>query len=112
MRDLVRNALRMRPDRIIIGEVRGKEAFELLVALTTGHAGAMATIHSSGTGQALTRMMHLIQMADSGIPFEAVAEQVHEVIDLVVHLVRDAEGNRRVGEIRRIDSEPPGRRLG
>ena len=111
MRDLVRNALRMRPDRIIIGEVRGKEAFELLVALTTGHAGAMATIHASGAGQALTRMMHLIQMADSGIPFDAVSEQVHDVIDLVVHLVRDDQGNRRVGEIRRIDPEPPGRRL-
>ncbi|MFP4200709.1 MAG: CpaF family protein [Clostridia bacterium] len=109
MRDLVRNSLRMRPDRIIIGEVRGKEAFELLVALTTGHSGAMATIHASGPRHALTRMIHLIQMADSGIPYEAVVEQLHDVFDRVIHLVRDSEGKRRIAEIESVKGLAPGR---
>ncbi len=112
MRDLVRNALRMRPDRIIIGEVRDREAFELLVALTTGHSGAMATIHASSAGHALTRMIHLIQMADSGIPFEAVVEQVHDVVDAVVHLRRDTGGQRYVSEFRSLDDPGGGGGLG
>ncbi len=102
MRDLVRNALRMRPDRLIIGEVRGKEAFELLVALTTGHSGAMATIHASGPEHALRRMAHLIQMADSGLPHEVIVEQATDVVDLAVHLMRTPDGSRRVASIAEI----------
>ncbi len=109
MRELVRNALRMRPDRIIIGEVRGAEAFELLVALTTGHAGSLATIHAAGARHALTRMVHLVQMADSGIPYRAVVEQVRESFDRIVHLVRDADGKRRIVAVCAVDALDRGR---
>lgn len=99
MRELLRNALRMRPDRILIGEVRGREAFELLSALTTGHAGALATVHAAGPGHALRRVVHLVQMAETGIPYEVIHEQVCDVMDLVVHLRRSAEGRRWVESV-------------
>ncbi len=105
IRDLVRNALRMRPDRLIIGEVRGREAFELLVALTTGHAGAMATIHASSPKHALRRMSHLVQMADSGLPHSVIVEQVRDVVDLGIHLSRTEEGVRRVTSIAAISED-------
>jgi pilus assembly protein CpaF len=99
IRDLLRNALRMRPDRIVIGEVRGIEALDLLTALNTGHEGALSTLHANSPADALRRLETLALMAGVGLPHEAVAEQVERGIDLVVHIQRQADGARRVTEI-------------
>jgi pilus assembly protein CpaF len=99
IRDLLRNALRMRPDRIVIGEVRGIEALDLLTALNTGHDGALSTVHANSPGDALARLETLALMAGVGLPHEAISEQVRRGIDLVVHLQREADGARRVTEI-------------
>ena len=99
IRDLLRNALRMRPDRIVIGEVRGIEALDLLTALNTGHDGALSTVHANSPGDALRRLETLALMAGVGLPHAAVAEQVQRGIDLVVHLQRRPDGSRRVTEI-------------
>jgi pilus assembly protein CpaF len=99
IRDLLRNALRMRPDRIVIGEVRGPEALDLVMALNTGHDGALSTVHANSPADALRRIETLALMAGVGLPHEAIAEQVQRGIDLVVHLERGADGSRRVGEI-------------
>ena len=99
VRDLLRNALRMRPDRIVIGEVRGPEALDLLTALNTGHDGALSTVHANSPADALARLETLALMAGLGLPHEAIAEQVRRGIDLVVHLERRADGSRRVAEI-------------
>ncbi len=99
IRDLLRNALRMRPDRIVVGEVRGTEALDLLTALNTGHDGALSTVHANSPGDALSRLETLTLMAGVGLPHEAVAEQVRRGIDLVVHLQRQTDGSRRVTEI-------------
>jgi pilus assembly protein CpaF len=99
IRDLLRNALRMRPDRIVIGEVRGAEALDLLTALNTGHDGALSTVHANSPGDALRRLETLALMAGVGLPHAAIAEQVQRGIDLVVHLQRLADGSRRVTEI-------------
>jgi pilus assembly protein CpaF len=99
IRDLLRNALRMRPDRIVIGEVRGPEALDLLTALNTGHDGALSTVHANSPADALARLETLALMAGLGLPHAAIAAQVRRGIDLVVQLQRDAEGSRRVVEI-------------
>ena len=99
VRDLLRNALRMRPDRIVIGEVRGVEALDLLSALNTGHDGALSTVHANSPVDALGRLETLALMAGVGLPHEAIAEQVQRGIDLVVHLERGRDGARRVIEI-------------
>ncbi len=99
IRDLLRNALRMRPDRIVIGEVRGAEALDLLTALNTGHGGALSTVHASSAADALARLETLALMAGLGLPHEAIAAQVRRGIDLVVHLERRVDGGRRVAEI-------------
>jgi pilus assembly protein CpaF len=99
IRDLLRNALRMRPDRIVIGEVRGAEALDLLTALNTGHDGALSTVHANSPGDALARLETLALMAGVGLPHEAIAEQVRRGIDLVVHLQRRSDGSRVVTEI-------------
>ncbi|HET6830392.1 MAG TPA: CpaF family protein [Solirubrobacterales bacterium] len=93
IRDLVRNALRMRPDRIVIGEVRGAEAMDLLVALNTGHRGALSTVHANGAADALRRLETLAMMAGLGVPHEVVSEQLTNAVELVLHLER--EGNER-----------------
>ena len=98
-RDLLRNALRMRPDRIVIGEVRGAEALDLLTALNTGHDGALSTVHANSPVDALSRLETLALMAGLGLPHEAIAEQVQRGVDLVVHLERRADGSRRVVEV-------------
>jgi len=103
IRDLLRNALRMRPDRIVIGEVRGAEALDLLTALNTGHAGALSTVHANSPADALARLETLALMAGVGLPHAAIAEQVRRGIDLVVHLERRADGARRVSEIAEVD---------
>jgi pilus assembly protein CpaF len=99
IRDLLRNALRMRPDRIVIGEVRGVEALDLLTALNTGHDGALSTVHANSPADALSRLETLVLMAGVGLSHATVAEQVRRGIDLVVHLQRRADGSRRVSEI-------------
>ena len=96
IRDLLRNALRMRPDRIVIGEVRGPEALDLLTALNTGHDGALSTVHANSPEDALRRIETLALMAGIGLPHGAIRDQVRRGIDLVVHLVRDGEGTRSV----------------
>jgi pilus assembly protein CpaF len=96
MRDLLRNALRMRPDRIIIGEVRGSEALDLLVALNTGHGGALSTIHANSAEDSLRRLETLALMAGVGLPHEAVREQVGRGLDLVAHTGRGPDGSRMV----------------
>jgi pilus assembly protein CpaF len=99
IRDLLRNALRMRPDRIVIGEVRGPEALDLLTALNTGHDGALSTVHANSAADALSRLVTLALMAGVGLPHEAIAAQAQRGIDLVVHLERRPDGTRRVTEI-------------
>lgn len=99
IRALVRNALRMRPDRIIVGEVRGGEALDMISALTTGHEGSLSTLHASSPGEAMRRLVTLALMGDLELPWRAVADQVASAVDLVVHQARDASGARRTVEI-------------
>jgi pilus assembly protein CpaF len=99
IRRLVRNALRMRPDRLIVGEVRGPEALDLLVALSTGHAGSLCTIHAGSAAEALRRLETLALMADVGLPLAAIRDQIADAIDLVVRQERGADGARRVVEV-------------
>src|SRR3954449_9745497 len=96
IRRLVRNALRMRPDRIIVGEVRGAEALDMLTALSTGHDGSLCTVHAGSPAEALRRIEVLALMADLGLPHAAIREQVADAFDLVVCQARTADGGRRV----------------
>jgi pilus assembly protein CpaF len=99
IRRLVRNALRMRPDRIIVGEVRGPEALDMLSALSTGHDGSLSTIHAGNPTEALRRVETLALMADVGLPHAALREQVADAFDLVVCQARGRDGTRRVVEV-------------
>ncbi len=99
IRDLLRNALRMRPDRIVIGEVRGAEALDLLMALNTGHQGALSTVHANAPDDALRRVETLALMAGVGLPHASIREQLGRGIDLVCHLARLRDGMRRVVEV-------------
>ena len=103
IRDLLKNALRMRPDRILIGEVRGPEALDLLTALNTGHDGALSTVHASSAEDALRRLEVLTLMAGIGLPLEVVANQLRRGIDLVVHLTRCGDGSRKVETILEVE---------
>ena len=96
IRGLVRNALRMRPDRLIVGEVRGAEAHDMLAALATGHEGSLSTVHAGSPAEALRRVETLALMAGLGLPHEAIRAQVCDALDLVVHQVR-ARGRRARG---------------
>jgi pilus assembly protein CpaF len=102
IRDLLKNALRMRPDRILIGEVRGPEALDLLTALNTGHDGALSTVHASSATDALARIEVLALMADVGLPLNVIAAQLRRGIDLVVHISRTGEGSRMVTGIEKV----------
>jgi pilus assembly protein CpaF len=99
VRDLLRNALRMRPDRIVIGEVRGGEALDLLMALNTGHEGALSTVHANSPEDSLRRIETLALLAGAGLPHAAIREQLGRGLDLVVHLARLGDGARRVVEV-------------
>ena len=99
IRDLLRNSLRMRPDRIIIGEVRGPEALDLLTALNTGHDGALSTVHASSAEDALARIEVLSLMAGLGLPLDVIGVQLRRGIDLVCHISRQPDGSRKVTEI-------------
>jgi pilus assembly protein CpaF len=106
--DLLRATLRHRPDRIIVGEVRGAEAFDLLQALNTGHLGSMTTIHSNSAEQALTRLAHCVVSGPVGLSHSSIREAIALAIDLVVHIAREA-GDRRVTEVMavtRYDAHP------
>ena len=96
IRRLVRNALRMRPDRIVVGEVRGAEALDMLAAMSTGHDGSLSTVHAGSPEEALRRLETLALMAGVGLPHAAIREQVADAIDLVVHQAR-AAGRRAAG---------------
>jgi pilus assembly protein CpaF len=99
IRALVANALRMRPDRIVVGEVRGAEALDMLQALNTGHEGSLTTVHANSPAAALRRVETLALMAGVGLPHEAISEQVATALDLVVHQARGADGRRRVESV-------------
>jgi pilus assembly protein CpaF len=96
IRRLVRNALRMRPDRIVVGEVRGGEALDMLGAMSSGHDGSLSTVHAGSPEEALRRVETLALMADVALPHAAIREQVAGAIDVVVHQRREADGPRRV----------------
>jgi pilus assembly protein CpaF len=99
IRALVRNALRMRPDRIVVGEVRGAEALDMLMALNTGHEGSLTTVHANSPEDALRRVETLALMAGVGLPHEAVREQVASALQLVVHQARAPSGGRRIESV-------------
>ncbi len=99
IRDLVRNTLRMRPDRIVVGEVRGGEALDMLQAMNTGHDGSMTTVHSNTPRDTLSRIETMVLMAGMDLPIRAIREQVSSAVDLVVHLNRMRDGSRRVTQV-------------
>ncbi|MEZ5287858.1 MAG: ATPase, T2SS/T4P/T4SS family [Vicinamibacterales bacterium] len=101
-RQLVINALRMRPDRIVVGEVRGEEALDMLQAMNTGHDGSLTTIHANSPRDALYRLDTMVAMADLNIPDRAVRQQVASAINLVVQLTRLSDGHRRITAISEI----------
>ena len=98
-RDLMRNALRMRPDRVIIGEVRGAEAFDMLQAMNTGHDGSMCTVHANNTRDALIRVENMVQMGNMGLGAAAIRRQIVGAINLVVQAERQRDGGRRVTQL-------------
>jgi pilus assembly protein CpaF len=103
IRDLVRNSLRMRPDRIVVGECRGGEALDMLQAMNTGHDGSMTTVHSNSPRDALARIETLTLMAGFDLPVRAIREQVASAVDLIVQLSRLRDGTRRVTHVTEID---------
>jgi pilus assembly protein CpaF len=108
IRTLVRNALRMRPDRIIVGEVRGAEALDMLQAMNTGHDGSLSTVHSNSPRDALARVETMVLMAGYELPVRAIRQQVASALDLIIHLERLEDGTRRVTaitEVQRMESD-------
>lgn len=101
-RSLVRNSLRMRPDRIIIGEVRGAEALDMLQAMNTGHEGSLTTIHANSSRDALTRLENMVGMAGMNLPTKAMRQQISSAISVVLQLVRLSDGKRKVSSIQEI----------
>ncbi len=101
-RDLVRNSLRMRPDRIIIGEVRGPEAFDMMQAMNTGHNGSMSTVHANSARDSMARIENMVLMANLSLPTRAIRAQIVSAIDLIVHIERMRDGVRRVTEVMQV----------
>jgi pilus assembly protein CpaF len=108
IRELVRNSLRMRPDRIIVGEVRGAEALDMLQAMNTGHDGSLTTVHANAPRDALARIETMVLMAGYDLPVRAIRQQVAAALDLIIHLERLQDGTRRVTaitEVQRMESD-------
>jgi len=108
IRELVRNSLRMRPDRIIVGEVRGAEALDMLQAMNTGHDGSLCTVHANTARDALSRAETMVLMAGYDLPVRAIRQQISSALDVIVHLSRMRDGQRRVtaiSEVLRMESE-------
>ena len=103
VRDLLRNSLRMRPDRIIVGEVRGAEAVDMLQAMNTGHAGSLSTVHANTPGDALARLETMVLSSGLDLPLQAIREQVASAVDMVVQIGRMADGRRGIRAIAEID---------
>jgi pilus assembly protein CpaF len=101
-RELVKNALRMRPDRIIVGEVRGEEAFDMLQAMTTGHEGSMTTVHANSPRDAVSRMEQMVGMAGFPMSEASIRSQIASAIRIIVQLQRFADGKRRVTSVSEI----------
>jgi pilus assembly protein CpaF len=99
IRDLVRNALRMRPDRIIVGEVRGAESLDMLQAMNTGHEGSMSTLHANTPRDAISRLETMVLMAGMDLPLRAIREQISSAVDIILHLTRLRDGTRRVTHV-------------
>ncbi|HVV35505.1 MAG TPA: ATPase, T2SS/T4P/T4SS family [Acidimicrobiales bacterium] len=99
IRELVRNALRMRPDRIIVGECRGAEALDMLTAMNTGHEGSMSTCHANSPLDALRRLETMVLLAGEGLPLDAVRDQLHAAIDVVIEVARGRDGRRRIRSV-------------
>jgi pilus assembly protein CpaF len=105
IRDLVRNSLRMRPDRILVGEVRGAETLDMLQAMNTGHEGSVATLHANSTEDAIVRLSTLASMSDLNVPYDALRDQINSAIDVIVQLTRTVDGQRKVAEIAVVASQ-------
>ena len=103
IRDLVRNSLRMRPDRIIVGEVRGGEAFDMLQAMNTGHEGSLTTLHANSPLDALNRLETMVLMGGIEIPVTAIRDYIENAIDIVVEVARLSDGRRKIVEVSEID---------
>ena len=103
IRDLVRNSLRMRPDRIIVGEVRGKEAFDMMQAMNTGHEGSITTLHANGPIDAMNRMETMIMMNEMSIPVSAIRGYIENAIDIIVQIDRLSDGRRKITNISEVD---------
>src|SRR5438874_6577597 len=99
IRQLVRNSLRMRPDRIVVGEVRGAEAPDMLQAMNTGHDGSLSTVHANTARDALSRVETMVLMAGYDLPLRAIRQQVAAAVDLMIHLERLEDGSRRVTSV-------------
>jgi len=102
MRDLVKNALRMRPDRIIVGETRGGEALDMLQAMNTGHDGSMSTVHANRPREALMRLENLVGMASANLSSRAIRQQIASAVDMIVQVSRMRDGSRRITYISEI----------
>ncbi len=103
IRDLVRNTLRMRPDRIVVGEVRGAEALDMLQAMNTGHDGSLTTVHSNGPRDTLSRIETMVLMAGFDLPVRAIREQIAAAVDLIIHVSRLKDGTRRVTHVTEVE---------
>jgi pilus assembly protein CpaF len=103
IRDLVRNTLRMRPDRIVVGEVRGAEALDMLQAMNTGHDGSLTTIHSNSPRDTLSRIETMVLMAGFDLPVKAIREQVSSAVDLIIHVSRLRDGTRRITHVTEVE---------
>jgi pilus assembly protein CpaF len=104
IRDLVRNSLRMRPDRIVVGEVRGPETIDMLQAMNTGHDGSLTTVHANSAEDSVVRMQTLASMSEVDVPFLALRDQINSAIDVIVQLERGADGRRRIIEVAAVSS--------
>src|SRR5262245_15823697 len=104
IRDLVRNSLRMRPDRIVVGEVRGPETIDMLQAMNTGHDGSLTTVHANSAEDSIVRMQTLASMSEVDVPFLALRDQINSAIDVIVQLERGADGRRRIVEVAAVSS--------